>query len=97
VKFDKLEPGMIAYDVGRYRMGNTTITTVGVWKVHVLSVDPETRSCEASWNGNPSRRFYESKFSKWRAAEPLLVEGSFGSRRLATRAEIAAHKAKEPK
>lgn len=94
MKFEKLQPGMKVYDVGKTKMGNTTLTTVSIWPVTIQSVDPETRTVMASWNGNQARKFYERSYSKWKAEMPLTIEGGFGRRRLATREEIAAHKAK---
>lgn len=93
MKFEKLQPGMTVYDVGRTTMGNTTIKTVSVWGVLILSVNAEKRTVEASWNGNPGRTFYEGSWSKWRANRPMLIRGLSGRHRLATREEIAAAKA----
>lgn len=95
MKFEKLKPGQIVYDLGRHKMGNTTISTVAIWEVRIISVDAERRRVEASWNGNRPRVFYESDARKWRERPPMLVEGFFGSRRLATREEIKAAKAKD--
>lgn len=94
MKIEKLKPGMHLYSVGRYGMGNTTMSSVGVWGVHVVSVDVERGTVEASWNGNPVRKFYSSEWSKWREKEPLLIQSAFGAARLATRDEIKAAKAK---
>lgn len=95
MKFEKLKPDQVVYEVGRHKMGNTTITTVGVWRVLIISVDTETRSCMASWNTNQPRRCYEHTIKKWRENEPLLIRSRMGYARLATREEIAAHKAKQ--
>lgn len=95
MKFEKLQPDLVVYDVGHHKMGNTSLTTVGVWDVRIVSVDADSRSCMASWNGNPPKRFYEHSIRKWRANRPLLIESGYGGRRrLATREEVAAHKAK---
>lgn len=100
MKFEKLQPGMVVYDVGRQKMGNTTMTTVAVWSVTIVSVDAETRSVMASWNGNRPSRYYEGSCKKWRETRPLLVRSGFGAYRLATKEEIAsareAQKNKEP-
>lgn len=92
MKFEKLKPGMTVYDVGRHKMGNTTISTVTVWAVRIVSVDAEKRTVEAIWNGNGARTYRERAYKKWREKKPLLVEDFFGSKRLATREEIAAAK-----
>lgn len=94
MKFEKLQPGMTVYDVGRTKMGNTTLTTVSVWQVHVREVDAERRRVLASWNGNAARHFYEREFSKWREKEPLLIRSAFGRARLATREEQKAAREK---
>ena len=94
MKFEKLKPGMTVYDVGRSKMGNTTISTVSVWAVQIVGVDVERRTVEACWNGNYARVYHEGTYKKWREHQPMTVDtGFFGRRRLATRAEIAAAKA----
>ena len=93
MKFEKLQPGMVVYDVHRHKMGNTTISTVGVWRVRIVSVDHERQRVTASWNGNPARTFYPRDVAKWREKEPLLVRGALGVARLATREEQKAARA----
>jgi hypothetical protein len=55
IKFEKIEPGMILLDIHRQKMGNTTMSELGLWKVQVISVDREKRTAEVSWNSNPAR------------------------------------------
>ena len=93
MKFEKLTPGMVVYDVHRHRLGNTTISTVGVWKVRIVSVEPETRRVVASWNGNPAKTFYFGDVTKWREKEPMLIRGALGNARLANRDELKAARA----
>ena len=88
MKFEKLAPGMVVYDVHRHKLGNTTISTVGVWTVRIVSVDHNTKRVMASWNGNRAKMFFDGEVSKWREKEPLLIRGAFGSARLATRKEL---------
>lgn len=92
MKLESLKPGMVVYDVGRTKMGNTTITTVSVWMVRIVSVDAERRTVVASWNTNRERTCYEHQWKKWRLKKPVLVRSSFGRARLATREEQAAMK-----
>lgn len=93
MKIEKLKPGMIVYDVGRTKMGNTNMTTVSVWPVRIISVDLEKRSCVAVWNMvNKAQTFYERSISKWREKEPMTIRNAFGRTRLATREEIKAAK-----
>lgn len=90
MKLEKLKPGMTVYDVGRQRMGNTTMRTVAVWGVFIRSVDLEKRTVVASWNSNPDRTFSARAASKWKAVRPMLVRTGMGALRLATREEQAA-------
>jgi len=89
---------MTVYDVYKYRMGNTTIQTVGTWPVFIKAVDEERQTVTASWNGNPVRTFYWSEWSKWRLNKPELVTGLFGSQKIAKKslsAGIAPPRAKK--
>ncbi len=83
---------MVVYDVHSEKMGNTTMSTMGIWNVRIVSVDADTRSCMASWNGNPAKRFYAHNIKKWREKKPLLIDTGLGCR-LATSEEIQAAKA----
>jgi hypothetical protein len=94
MKFEKLKPGMVVYDVHRHKHGNTTMSTVGVWTVRIVSVDHEAKRVTASWNGNSPKNFYYGEATKWREKEPLLIRGAFGTKRLATREELKAARAK---
>lgn len=94
MKIEKLAAGMTVFDVGRTKMGNTTLKTVSVWPVFIESVDLEKRTVKARWNGNAAKTFHEHNWKKWRETQPLLVGSLFGPKRLATREEIAEHKAK---
>ena len=93
MKFEKLKPGMVVYDVGRQRLGNTTMYTVAVWSVKIISVDAEKRTVEASWNYNPAHTYSDRDYKKWRAVAPKLISaGPFGGKRLATKDEVKAAK-----
>jgi len=93
MKIESLKPNMRVWDVGRRRMGNTTLSTVCVWPVDVKLVDLEGHKVTASWNGNSYRTFSEHEASRWRLSEPVTVAaGMMGRRRLATRAELKAMK-----
>jgi hypothetical protein len=89
MKIDKLQPGQIVYDVGRVKMGNTTISTVAVWNVRIVSVDVDAGTVVASWNSNPERKYYGREIRRWRAKRPVLVRSGLGYR-LAKRGEVAA-------
>ena len=92
MNIEKLKPGMIVFDVGRRKMGNTAVSTVCVWRVRIESVDIEKGLVRASWNGNAVRSFGRSSWNKWRPNAPLLIKTAFGRYRLATREERAAAK-----
>jgi len=55
IKFEKIEPGMILLDIHREKMGNTTMSAWGLWKVKVISVDRAKRIAVVSWNSNPAQ------------------------------------------
>ena len=87
MKIEKLKTGMTVYDVGRYKMGTTTMTTVGVWSVRIVEVDIEKQIVIASWNGNIREKFYRNSWSKWRFKKPKLITDAMGKSRLAKRGE----------
>lgn len=93
MRFESLKPGMTVWDVGRHRMGNTTISTLSVWYVKILSVNPGDRTVMASWNGNAYKSYGEHQIKRWRLSKPVTIRGIMGSLRLATRSELAAMRA----
>lgn len=95
MKFEKLQSGMTVYEVGRMRMGNTTLMTTEVWSIFILSIDKEKRCVVASWNTNPPRTYNERTISKWRIKRPLLIRTAMGAQRLATREEQKLHAQQE--
>jgi hypothetical protein len=70
----KIKPGQVLYDKHKHKMGNTKMTTWGVWPVSVKEVDPDGKFIVASWNGNPPRRMYESTVKKLKVKEPKISE-----------------------
>jgi hypothetical protein len=92
MKFEKLQPGTIAYTVSRHKMGNTTVSTIAIHSVHVFEVDTERRTVKASWNSNPAKTFYESQTKKWKEKKPVTITSLMGQKRLARRDEIKAMK-----
>lgn len=92
IKIEKLQPGMIVYDLHKHKMGNTVVMTWSVWKVEIIEVDVPNLKVVASWNGNPPQNYYGSSF-KWRKNKPLMIKTwGGGGQRPATREELAAHK-----
>jgi hypothetical protein len=96
VKLEKLHEGQIVYDVGRQKMGNTTISTVTIHQVIIVSIDVAKQVVTASWNGNTPRTYRENTWSKWRLTKPMLVAVGW-THRLATHEEIKAAKTGDPK
>lgn len=94
MKFDKLQPGMVLYDVHSQKMGNTSIRTLGTWSVRVIEVDAERRRALASWNGNRAEWHGEAWFSKLKAERPHLIRTASGAYRRPTREELAEIRAK---
>ncbi len=73
IKFDKIKPGMILYDV---RKSATQFSRCkwDVWSVRVIEVDQEKRRVFASWNGNAPNWIYERQATKYRAKNPNEVK-----------------------
>lgn len=92
IKFEKIQTGMILYDCHSYRMGNTTLRSLGTWSVKIISVDRERRNAIVSWNGNAYTLWYADKLCKLYVNEPELVRNFFGQMRRKTRAEKKAEK-----
>lgn len=91
MKLEKMKAGMTVYDVHSHKMGNTCMSTVGIWHVYVKEVNVEQGFIIASWNGNTPSKIYRGAAEKFRAKEPLLVKSGLGYR-LATREEIKSLK-----
>jgi hypothetical protein len=87
MKFEKIQPEQVLYDVHSYRMGNTTLRSVGVWPVRILSVDASKRTAIVSWNGNPPALMFEHDLRKLRESEPEVEYGAMGICRLKPRAK----------
>lgn len=95
MKFEKITPGMVLYDVHSYRMGNTTTRSLGTWTVKVLEVDAETRSARVSWNGNTPQWYSERQFASLKDKKPVLIRTTFGAYRRPTREELKEIRAKQ--
>lgn len=81
IKFEKIKPGMVLYDVHTYQMGNTTLRSHGEWEVDIIEVYPETRSASVSWNGNRPEVWGEKQLTKLRAKQTEMVRTfGFGQR-----------------
>ena len=95
MKFEKIKEGMTLYDVHTYKMGNTSMRSVGVWPVLVVSLDETYKSAKVVWNGNTHRQqtYYQRQREKLREVGPVLVKDGMRYR-LQTREEKKAEKAR---
>ncbi len=93
MKFDKLKIDTEMYDVHSYKMGNTTMRSLGVWSVKVVEIDFEKRRALCCWNGNPARWYSERNIEKLKQNKPVLISTAFGGQRRPTREELAEIKA----
>lgn len=64
IKFEKIQPGMTLYDRHSHRMGNTTLRTIGEWRVKVLEVNAAEREALVSWNGNRPETWSAERLSR---------------------------------
>lgn len=86
IKFEKIKAGDVLFDVHSYRMGNTTIRSMGCWEVKVVEVYPDKRSALVSWNGNTPEVWHEYRLARLRAKEPEFEKTWFGAQRIKRRA-----------
>jgi hypothetical protein len=77
--FDAIKPGDVLYDVGKVRMGNTTMRSLTVWRVVVQEVDAEKRRALVSWNGNATKWWSEAKIKKLRRSPPKTRQSVTGA------------------
>jgi hypothetical protein len=66
VAFSKIKPGDVLWDCHREKMGNTTASRMGSWRVNVISIDPDKRTAVASWNGNRAMVYSERQLKRLR-------------------------------
>lgn len=92
MKFEKVQPGMVLYDVHSYQMGNTTMRSMGCWAVRIISIDVEKRQALASWNGNPPRLYFERDLKRLRAVKPEMERSITGAYSIKRRAKRSATK-----
>jgi len=73
-KISRLKVGQILWDKRRYKMGNTNMSTWGLWEVKVLEIDPEFRWVMASWNGNRTEKMFQRRIEKYKVKKPKMPE-----------------------
>lgn len=69
IKFEKIVPGMILFDIHSHKMGNTNLRELGKWDVKVISIDAEARTVVVSWNGNRPEVYYEHDLKRLHVTE----------------------------
>lgn len=79
VKFETIKAGDVLYDVHREKMGNTTMSAWGWWRVRVISIDHEKRVAKVSWNTNPPQVKGPSYFARLRRSIPKKLAGPNGN------------------
>lgn len=85
IKFEKIKEGMTLYDVHKRKMGNTTVSSVGVWPVQIIEL--KDNGAIVSWNYNTPQHWPRSRLEGLRAKEPELVRNALGQMRLKRRGE----------
>lgn len=88
MKYEKLEVGQVLFSIERCRMGNTCVKTVIVYTAKIMELLPDRRGAMVSWNSNSPTFWGEKSLAKLKKDKPVLIKGSFGNCRLATREEI---------
>lgn len=80
MRLDQLEPGMALYDVHSHRAGNTTMRVEGCWAARVISVhlDESPPYAMIAWNGNPPRKHFRTKWTRW--PKEWIKQDVFGER-----------------
>jgi hypothetical protein len=66
VAFSTIKQGDELWDCHRHKMGNTTMTQMGAWRVKIISVDESARTVMASWNGNRPEVYSEYRLQRLR-------------------------------
>lgn len=64
IKFEKIQPGMTLWDRHRVKMGNTTMSRLGEWRVEIFSVDAMSRTAVVRWNHNAPSVWGERQLAK---------------------------------
>lgn len=79
VRFETVKAGDVLYDVHREKMGHTTMSRLGWWRVVVKSIDHAKGVAWCSWNGNPPRRYGRRELAKLRRSIPAKLAEQSGT------------------
>jgi hypothetical protein len=66
----RLKPDQIVYSLIRRYVGNTMLRETYLFEVRIISIDPNGKWVEASWNGNRPTRCYASEAKAWKVKKP---------------------------
>ena len=77
--FDTIKVGDVLYDVGKVRMGNTSMRSIVVWRVTIKEIDSEKRIALASWNGNAAKWWTEARLKNLRRSPPKKKQSITGA------------------
>lgn len=81
VKYEKIQVGDVLYERRRYKMGNTTISSIGEWPVLIKSLDSVKRTAVVSWNGNSNETWCADRLAKlfdWSMRDKTQAEVTHG-------------------
>lgn len=68
IKFEKVTAGMRLMDIHRHKLGNTTMSELGMWDVLIVSVDP--KGATVRWNDNREQWWPAKRVSRLYAKPP---------------------------
>jgi hypothetical protein len=74
----KLTVGQTLFSLSRQKMGNTNVSRTACHLVVVKAIAEDLSFIEASWNGNPSRRYYPREVAKLKIKKPTPKREVFG-------------------
>lgn len=108
IAFEKIQAGMTLYDRQRYRLGSTTMSTLGEWHVFVARLEGD-RGAYVRWNSNPEEFWPRHRLEKlytWSMHDPdeaVLTKGMLSYQVISVkrlpareRAERAKQRAEKP-
>jgi hypothetical protein len=70
VRRTTVRAGDTLYDVHRTKLGNTTMSELGWWRVEIKSIDPSGNGVIASWNGNTPKWMSWTQIERLRRSIP---------------------------
>lgn len=99
IKFERLQTGRTYYERHREKMGNTTMSKLGEWSVHIKEIDAVKETALVSWNGNRPEKWHRRElerlfdWSMYDSREAEMTRGGFGNAVLRVRRKTKAERA----